>query len=503
MKPADFRLICFFLFLPAFSFAQNTDGLVARYYFNNGNAANDAGPSPAKAVGVAFGEDRFGNSQSACCLFGNDKSYLNLGTGSILKPSAGSISIWIKMIREVYSGHGYRANPIVLTKNNHQDYFFEAYGIAYDTKSKKITAACTLSDLNQIVVVANNNLKLGEWYHIVITYDDKSLCLYIDGVLQNCAAKNFHTVFLQTDSVMIGNSANVENNRFFDGYIDDISIYNKVLSQEEVAKLYNEPDPNRYHIILKIFLISLLSLIGISGIVTIATRKFRKELQKEKEKNKLQRQLFDMEMKVTKAQMNPHFIFNSMNSIQQFILADDTENANTYLVKFARLLRKILESNTDEFVSLENEMDILNKYIEIESLRFAHAFNYKIKIDDKLNGSNIRIPQMLIQPFVENAIWHGLLPKEGEKNLVISIDYVNKVLLSCTIEDNGVGRHAVKSAANVLKGKSLGIQFIQQRLDLMKNEWGGDYGIEITDRKDENGQSAGTCVIIKIPIVKD
>lgn len=493
-----------FLIASCCSFGQSAAGLVAKYSFNAGNANNDLTSKSAKTVGVGFGEDRFGNPESACYLYGNNRSYLNLGINPTLKPRNGSISIWIKMLAEDYAGQGYGLNPIILTKNREGNDFFEAYSIGYGLQNKKICTCCSESEMNQIAVYGNQDLVLGKWHHIVITFNDQSLCLYCDGKLQSCAEKNFPTQFLTTDSVMVGNSANTKNSRFFAGFVDDIAIYNRVLSAQEVSDLYNEADPSRAHIIIKIVLMVFVSLAVLFVLVLLLTRKFKRALEKEREKNRLQRMMFEMEMKVIKAQMNPHFIFNSMNSIQQFILANDTENANTYLVKFARLLRKILESSTDEYISVENEVDILHKYIEMESLRFEHEMNYEIVTDEQLKGSNIKIPQMLIQPFVENAIWHGLRIKKGVKKLNIEFKYLNKRLLYCTIDDNGVGRNTNKIQEEVVsKKKSLGISFTHQRLELMRKEWEGEYGFEIIDKLDQQGNSNGTCVKIRIPIINN
>jgi LytS/YehU family sensor histidine kinase len=348
--------------------------------------------------------------------------------------------------------------------------------------------------------VADEPLTLDEWHHLVMTYSDTALCLYIDGNLESTSKKNFRSMFWPGDSVVVGTTANKKNVRSLAGYVDDISIYNKVLSADAISELYKEGDPNRLR---DLVVIILASATGMALIILLIVRKFRRVLEKEKEKNRIQRQVYEMETRVLKAQMNPHFIFNSMNSIQQFILINDNENANTYLVKFARLLRKILESSTDENITLENEVDILNKYIEIESLRFERAFSYEITVDDKLSRSDTRIPHMLIQPFVENAIWHGLLMKENSKNLKITFEYVNQVSLCCTIDDNGAGRNAEKVAVNVSKQKSLGVHFTSQRLELMRKEWGGEYGVEIIDKVGEQGASAGTRVIIRIPILKN
>ncbi len=491
--------ICFSVLNPPDVHAQEIVPVVY-FTFNDGNASDEFGGASAKAVGISYGDDRFGNHQSACFLNGTANSYLNLGTDPKLKPREGTISFWTKMIGEVYSGDGYLCNPFILTKNSEGDDFFEAYSVCYDLNNKRIAAASTLSSQDQVCARSVGNFVLNEWQHVVMTYSDSSVCLYINGRLESCAVKNFQTRFLNTDSVMMGYSANIKNRRFLSGYVDDIAIYNSVLSADAVAQLYEVGDPNRFR---NLVLIILGSVILLGLLIAIMVWRFRKALQREREKNRIQRQVFEMETRVIKAQMNPHFIFNSMNSIQQFILVDDTGNANTYLVKFAKLLRKILESSTEENITLDNELDILNKYIEIESLRFESAFTYQIVVDGKLNAPETRIPHMLIQPFVENAIWHGLLKKESDKNLNISFKYLNEQALCCIIDDNGAGRNLNKVSPDVIKKKSLGVQFTAQRLELMRKEWGADYGIEITDKTSASGTSEGTCVKITIPILKN
>ncbi len=493
-------LILFCFFISTIVAAQNPDGLVARFYFNEGIAQNDLTSLPVKASGIAFGTDRFGNSSSTCYLNGNINSYLNLGTGDILKPVTGSISLWIKIGIPIHAGRGYKVNPIIVTKCCVGDDFYEAYSISYILDSKKLGVACTLDSITQINASTPEIFPLDEWHQVVLTYDNNELAFYIDAKLLIRVNKQFQLQFLAGDSVMVGNSANVKNSRYFNGDVDDISIYNKVLSQDEITALFNEPDPNRFRTAFKWVIKIVLVIICIGLIIMLFVRRLKQKLEKEKEKNVLQSQLYDMEMKVIKAQMNPHFIFNSMNSIQQFILSENTESANTYLVKFSRLLRKILESNTEEFITIENEIDILNKYIEMEALRFSQAFMYEIISDEQLIVSQTRIPQMLIQPFVENAIWHGLLPKKGNKTLTIKFEYVNEKLLSCLIEDNGIGYNPVQVKDTLTKSKSLGILFIKQRLELMKRMRGGDYSLTITNKTDANGNPCGTLISIRMPI---
>ena len=225
-------------------------------------------------------------------------------------------------------------------------------------------------------------------------------------------------------------------------------------------------------------------------------------MKKEEEKLKLNRKLYEMETKVIKSQMNPHFMFNSLNTIQQFIITNENEKAQYYLSKFSRLIRKLLESTTKDNISLADEIDLLNRYLEIESLRFNNVFKYTIKVDEKIDTAKTFIPHFLIQPFVENAIWHGLLTKDGDKDLQISFEFINEYKIICTIDDNGVGRKNSETKRSLEK-KSLAINFIQQRLDLINKIMKEDFKINILDKTDEKGNSEGTKIVITLPIIKN
>jgi LytS/YehU family sensor histidine kinase len=236
-------------------------------------------------------------------------------------------------------------------------------------------------------------------------------------------------------------------------------------------------------------------------VVYFVQRRIKKVINTEKEKSELQNRWYVQEMRVLSAQMDPHFIFNSLNTIQQFIIAGDNEKAQSYLSKFSRLMRKILESNNKESVTLEEELEIFSKYLEIESLRFNNVFSYSIAIADQIQPGKIKIPHFLIQPFIENAIWHGLLPKEGEKILEISFQYINEKTLRCRINDNGVGRQN-SGKMEVIEGKqSMAIKFIEQRLNLYSKMKNVKYQLKIVDNCNEKGESTGTLVEIDLPIL--
>jgi hypothetical protein len=478
-------------------YAQTNNGLVAKYTFNHGDARNDIGAGHAKLVGVTLTEDRFGNDASAYYFHGNPGSYISLGTADQLKPWRCSISMWFKMDNIMYAGRGYCANPLIIAKTHPGNDFNEAINLAFEYSGHRLSTVSNRSspyDSLQAGVRSLSTIKPGKWYHAVMFFDDTSIGLYLDGVLQNKVSKSFRTTFLPGDSVVLGYSANEKNVRFFNGTIDDVEIFNRVISGEEVLSLYRQdnPHPNRHLVKWLVFILLCVSCVVLIMVLL---------LRRERVKNKKQRQIFDMERQIMRAQMNPHFIFNAINSVQQFILEADNESANKYLVKFSRLLRTILESNSEEYISLENELDILTKYIEIEALRFDNSFRYEITVEAGLNVSKAKIPQMMIQPFIENAIWHGLLPKKTDKTLSIGLKYVSPNVLECTIDDNGIGRNFNKPSDVMIKKRSLAINFINDRLELISKELKGTYNVQIIDKRDQNDVGSGTCVILKLPIL--
>lgn len=183
--------------------------------------------------------------------------------------------------------------------------------------------------------------------------------------------------------------------------------------------------------------------------------------------------LMEMELKALRGQMNPHFIFNSLNSIQYFILKKEPKEAYTYLSKFSGLMRKILQNSRERFIPLSEEIETLELYLELENLRMDGTLNYKITVDDSLPMEKWAIPTMLIQPFVENAIIHGLMPKENDRNLTITMKEEKGHLVTC-IEDNGIGIEASKESnrSRVKKHRSAGVDVTEERLKVLSTEKG-------------------------------
>jgi ligand-binding sensor domain-containing protein len=250
------------------------------------------------------------------------------------------------------------------------------------------------------------------------------------------------------------------------------------------------------------FQLSLLAVLAVL-IWWLYQRQIKRAEAREAEKARVQQQLAELEMRALRAQMNPHFVFNALNSVQNFILKNDTREASRYLTKFARLMRLILENSELPLVPLAREIELLRYYIELEALRFNQRFSVDIQIDPGLHAESIAIPGMLIQPHIENAIWHGLMHKDGPGKLLLSFEKSGDDTLICVIEDNGVGRdNASMIEKNRVKHhRSTGLSNIRNRLDLLNAELKNDISFAFQDLKDAQGNATGTRVIVRIPLV--
>lgn len=228
--------------------------------------------------------------------------------------------------------------------------------------------------------------------------------------------------------------------------------------------------------------------------------------KEESEKNSLKQRITEIEMTALRAQMNPHFIFNCLNSINRFILVHDTEVASEYLTKFSRLIRMILDGSREDFITLDKEIDALRLYIEMESMRFQDSFEWRIDIDSNVQIENILIPPVLLQPYVENAIWHGLMqaPSDNVKKLMINITQLDNII-NIAIEDNGIGRQKAfqLKSKNGNKRKSHGIALTEERLKLMQKIQNITAKVNIEDLFDLQNNPSGTKVNISISFYKN
>ena len=222
----------------------------------------------------------------------------------------------------------------------------------------------------------------------------------------------------------------------------------------------------------------------------------------EKIKTKYEKELAEMKVSALRSQMNPHFIFNSLNSIKRYIIDNEKENAVYYLNKFSKLIRKILSTSMEKEISLDEELETMELYVNIENIRFKETIEFSINVDDALNLSTIKVPSLILQPFLENAIWHGLAMKKENRCLTVNLEKEGAAFVNISIVDNGIGREraAEIKAKKIHKRTSVGIRLTKERLALFSTQFNNDYELEIVDLKDDKNKALGTMVNLKIPL---
>jgi tetratricopeptide (TPR) repeat protein len=244
---------------------------------------------------------------------------------------------------------------------------------------------------------------------------------------------------------------------------------------------------------------SRLMLMGIGGLVVLGTiiviLLFRQNRMKsEQDKVMLQQKLF-------RSQINPHFIFNSLSSIQHLVVSDEPEQASIYLAEFSTLVRSVLYSTMSEHITYENEIKIIHSYLELQKLRYEGKFEYAIEVDPDMDTESLTIPSMLAQPFIENAIEHGFRHKEGTGHLKIGLKLDgDKVCFE--IEDDGIGRQKARDILHQQNKdhQSLSTSIIRERIRVLNRGKKDKITLEIEDLKDEEGEGIGTRVVFRIPV---
>ena len=240
-------------------------------------------------------------------------------------------------------------------------------------------------------------------------------------------------------------------------------------------------------------------------ILIVVFTKVRTESIKRKEAERLNReiQLANNELKALRAQMDPHFIFNSLSSIQSFIMMKDEESALHYLGKFAKLMRRMLSNSEQSNVTIREEVEALKLYMELESLRWDNKFVYSVEIDPNVEMDFLKIPTMLIQPFVENAIVHGVVPRESGKGKIEIRISQDATYIICVVADNGIGRKKSleqRTRSSRPMHESMGMKITTERLELLNKAQRSNLSLNVTDLEDVNGNALGTKVEIFIPV---
>ncbi|GGC12634.1 hypothetical protein GCM10011325_44370 [Dyadobacter sediminis] len=246
------------------------------------------------------------------------------------------------------------------------------------------------------------------------------------------------------------------------------------------------------------------ALVAIASISAskIAEAQIREEaLDKERMLSEINRMLADSQLMALRAQMNPHFVFNCLNSIQECIITEKYPEASRYLNKFSKLFRMVLSNSDKNLITIKEEEDVLHLYLQLEQMRFDNSFSYEILVDDELETEDIVLPSMLLQPYVENALWHGLMHKNGDRKLTISFTKINEEIFECRIEDNGIGRkksfEIKEYVSKAKRHKSKGLQISKDRLDILQKQ-GQHAALHIVDKYDDEGNALGTLIIIEL-----
>lgn len=265
-------------------------------------------------------------------------------------------------------------------------------------------------------------------------------------------------------------------------------------NDHEIAQLQVQKSTQRnYYLVAGAFL--FLIIMGV-----VSRLRYRRKRDKEQLTTEFKQQLAQAETKALRAQMNPHFIFNCLNSINSFVIDKKHEIASDYLIKFSKLIRLILDNSRSETISMEKELETLKLYVLLESARFDNKFRFVYQIAEEINTRSVMIPPMLLQPFVENAIWHGLMQKESAGTLTLDIKKENEEFLNVSISDDGIGREkAAELKSKTATHKSHGLSVTSQRIEMMNRLNSTGARVNIFDLKDDLGHAAGTKVELIIP----
>jgi len=281
-------------------------------------------------------------------------------------------------------------------------------------------------------------------------------------------------------------------------FLQIMNDYDLADKNEEINKLEKDKQKRNYTILLGS--IGLLLILGFSGL--FISRLTRQKLMGKVKSEKLNKELQESTLKSFRSQMNPHFMFNALNSIQEYIILNRTELASSYLAKFAGLMRMYLDYSREELISFSKELETLKLYLELEKLRFEDTLELVVEVDGNIDQEGIMIPTFLLQPYVENAFKHGLLHRKKDRKLFIGFSLQDGNILQCTVRDNGVGfkNSKIINDRKNKEHKSFSSSAMKKRLDLINSRSDKNISVEIIDLP-EAGRGEGTEVLIKIPLI--
>jgi len=364
--------------------------------------------------------------------------------------------------------------------------YFNKALVIQESIDRKSSAAVTLANMALAYLDLNESDKAEECINRSISIGKEAGELFEIASMMSYAAEIYYTKneFRRAyDYLLISRQIKdtLLSERKMEQMLDIREKYESEKREQRIETLKQERDASE----AKSRLVDTVIIFSIGTILLLVVLVFfilRQRKAKEKQRK------IELEQKVLRAQMNPHFIFNSLNSIQRIFIEGDVDLANEYISDFGKLLRIILENNGKKRVSIQNEVETLKLYLDIESIRLEGKIEYTIDISPKIDVLNNLIPPLIIQPFVENAIWHGILPKEDDEMgvIVVSLDKESDKFLICSITDNGIG--IKKSLA--MKGQN---GHVSKGMSITEERLGHKIHVEEMD-------AGGTKVTLKIPL---
>ncbi len=300
----------------------------------------------------------------------------------------------------------------------------------------------------------------------------------------------------------------------FDSYKRAVVLQDSILNEEKISLTTKQIDELEYKTkeaavlathqaeikqqkTVKNAVASGAAILAFGGFISFIFYKRKRDAIAKKNEAELKAEITDTEMKALRAQMNPHFIFNSLNSIGDYIGKNDTRSADKYLSKFAKLMRMILENSEQKEVPLSDDLKALELYMQLEALRMNNKFSYEIIVDEGVDKEGTMVPPLILQPFVENSIWHGIAQKEGPGKILIHIKKEGDNMINCMVEDDGVGRQQstlVKTTASIQAKSSLGMKITQARIDILNKIKNTKAVVELSDL------AQGLRVEVKLPL---
>lgn len=299
-------------------------------------------------------------------------------------------------------------------------------------------------------------------------------------------------------------NAYADNTKALDSLVTILNQTEDKVVQKNILQNYTQHIVAEKDNFLNVSLLGVIPFFIAFGFILFLFYMKRREANFKTIEAEIQTKMAKVEMKALRAQMNPHFIFNCLNSIYHFMSKKDTEQASKYLIKFSNLIRSILENSLHQEVALSEDLEALELYIQLEQMRLDHKFKYEIQIQDGLNINTIYVPPLIMQPFVENSIWHGLSEKEVGGLITIEILIENNSL-KYILEDNGKNKVKASDLPEIekLKKSSIGIAATKERLDLVNQKTNAQANFLMIDLKDEKNNYCGKRIELKLPLLQD